>query len=290
MKPRLGVGLAALALAPLIVAGCDEAGIDLDTGPSDTGPSDTFVIVPEDGAPATPQGPSGSEGGGDGAGGGPAPSTLNVNDRSGVGAMGPAFLLAAVPEVVIEIDATSGEVLTNQARTKLQQRVQENGEKASVGFVQGSAIPAQDVYSTADLRALMEAHRSAWSTAERASVYVMVLPGRHENDGVVAIAFNASAFAIFPDHLAGGLLGLNYANFEEAAVIHELGHIYGLVNLTGHGAFHEDPEHPGHSESRDSVMYWAVESALVEDVFTGGPPRNFDDADRREMEAIRRAG
>lgn len=304
MRRRLGLGLAALALAPLIVAGCDEAGIDLDTGPSDTGPGDTLVIVPEDGAPSpspdgaggpepadptAPPGPSGGDGGGDAAGGGPAPSRLNVNDRAGVGAMGPALLLAAVPGVMVEIDATPGDGLTNQSRNQLREHVRDYGQKASVEFGQSSTVPAQEVYSTADLRALMEAHRSVWSTAERASIYVMVLSGRHENEGVVAIAFNASAFAIFSDHLARGLLGLSYANFEEAAVIHELGHLYGLVNLTGHGAFHEDPEHPGHSASRDSVMYWAVESSLVEDVFTGGPPRTFDDADRQEMEAIRAA-
>jgi hypothetical protein len=71
---------------------------------------------------------------------------------------------------------------------------------------------------------------------------------------------------------------------------HELGHLLGLVDLvldTGR----EDPEHPGHSRSRDSVMFWAVESDLIGSLLGGGPPTVFDAADRADLVAIgRRSG
>lgn len=70
-------------------------------------------------------------------------------------------------------------------------------------------------------------------------------------------------------------------------MVHELGHLFGLVNLTGEGAFHEDPDHEGHSRNTSSVMHWAVESTVVGDVFEGGPPRDFDTDDEQEMQAIR---
>lgn len=317
---RIRVRLA-LALATLLVsAACSEGGIDIGSA-GDRGSersTDTLILEPPDGdtsvgspsgddaaPPAAPGGsdapPGGDSRDSDGSGGsgggrsdGGAPGTgdhdLSVNDRGAVGSMGPALLHPEVPEVVIEIDATPGESMTTQARNALAARADEHGNKQSVAFASGSTVPGQDVYSTADLRSLMEAHRAVWSTPDRAAVYVMMLSGRHENDGVVGIAFNASAYAIFPDQLSGGLLGLNYANFEEAVVVHELGHLYGLVNLTGHGAFHEDPERPGHSANEDSVMFWAVESTVVEDVFDGGPPRDFDDDDEEEMRRIRSAG
>ncbi len=320
---RIRVRLA-LALAALLgYAGCSEGGIEIGSGDGSGSErsTDTLILEPPDdetpggspsgdSSPAPSPGPDGSDaapGGGtpdsDGSGGsdggsggsdGGSPGTgdhnLSVNDRGAVGSMGPALLRPEVPEIVIEIDATSGESMTTQARNALAAQADEHGNKQSVAFASGSTVPGQDVYSTADLRSLMEAHRAVWSTPDRAAVYVMMLSGRHENDGAVGIAFNASAYAIFPDQLSGGLLGLNYANFEEAVVVHELGHLYGLVNLTGHGAFHEDPERPGHSANDDSVMFWAVESTLVEDVFDGGPPRDFDADDEEEMRRIRSAG
>ena len=65
--------------------------------------------------------------------------------------------------------------------------------------------------------------------------------------------------------------GALYPAYETSVVVHELGHLFGLVNLTGKGAFHEDPEHRGHSSSADSVMYWATEDISVGNVFRGGP-------------------
>jgi hypothetical protein len=35
-------------------------------------------------------------------------------------------------------------------------------------------------------------------------------------------------------------------------------------------------------------MYWAVESTLIGDLVTGGPPQDFDTADLADLGAIRR--
>lgn len=316
MRGRWPLLVVLLAVTAACSDGGIEIGADADGGERST---DTLILEPQDdggggGGPsgdggASSPAPGGSEaspGGGEpgagGSGGGSgntggsdddAPGTddhdLSVDDRGSVGSMGPALLRPEVSEAVIEIDATPGESMTDQARNALAARIDEHGNKDSVGLVQGSELPEQDVYTTDQLRSLMETHRSAWSSLDRVAVYVMMLSGRHQDDGVVGVAFNASAYAIFPEQLSGGLLGLSYAYFEEAVVVHELGHLYGLVNLTGHGAFHEDPEHPGHSANDDSVMFWAVESTLVEDVFDGGPPRNFDADDEEEIDRIRSA-
>jgi hypothetical protein len=37
-------------------------------------------------------------------------------------------------------------------------------------------------------------------------------------------------------------------------------------------------------------MYWAVESSLVTDVLQGGPPKDFDDADRADLATIAASG
>ncbi len=81
--------------------------------------------------------------------------------------------------------------------------------------------------------------------------------------------------------------GAQVGAFERAVAVHELGHAFGLVNRTGVGAFHEDPGHPGHTGDESSVMYWAIESPSLTEIFGTGPPSGFTEADRREMDLVR---
>jgi hypothetical protein len=107
------------------------------------------------------------------------------------------------------------------------------------------------------------------------------------SDTVLGVAVRADTAVIFIDRVRDSASPLVGAGAIETAVTtHEVGHLLGLVDLhlqTGR----EDPEHPGHSTNRGSVMYWAVESSLVTDLLTGGPPRTFDDTDKADLAAIR---
>jgi hypothetical protein len=79
------------------------------------------------------------------------------------------------------------------------------------------------------------------------------------------------------------------SGIESAVVTHEVGHLLGLVDLFLHTG-RQDPDHPGHSTDQNSVMYWAVESNLVADLLTGGPPKDFDNADLADLQTIRNSG
>jgi hypothetical protein len=93
--------------------------------------------------------------------------------------------------------------------------------------------------------------------------------------------------ALFADNIADAATPLvSRASIEDAVLLHELGHVLGLVDLardTGRA----DKEHPGHSSNSASVMYWAVESSLVGQVLNGPPPRDFDAQDRADLAALR---
>lgn len=105
------------------------------------------------------------------------------------------------------------------------------------------------------------------------------------------MAFEATSFAVFVDEISPRLPpGANAAAFEAAVAVHEAGHLFGLVNGTGVGGFHEDPDHPRHARDDRSVMYWAVESPSLVEVFASGQPSDFASDDRREMERIRDQG
>lgn len=80
--------------------------------------------------------------------------------------------------------------------------------------------------------------------------------------------------------------GANLGAFEAAAVLHELGHLFGLVNGTGEGEDREDKDHPRHARDEDSVMHWAVETPSLLNVFASGPQSDFTGPNRCEMERI----
>ena len=128
MRPAAAAAFIAMAL---LTASCDDGSIESLVGDEREGSTDTMLILPdgEEGGAAAPRGGGGGGGGddspdiplgpggdagnspggsddGSGAGGGEAP--LPMDDRAAVGAMGKAFLNAAVTEVAVEIDASPG--------------------------------------------------------------------------------------------------------------------------------------------------------------------------------------
>lgn len=242
-------------------------------------------------APAAEDTGDGSGGGDDAGGGdddeGTASAGGAVDDSATLGSAGDALLSPEVPSAVVEVDRSEGARLAADALGVVAEELQEHGSKQVGASDRSGAVPSAEVYTADDLRALAASHRGSSSEPDRVAVYVLVLEGRYEDERVTGVAFAATSFAIFPEQISGGILGLDTAAYEEAVLVHELGHLFGLVDLTGAGEFHEDPEHPGHARSEDSVMYWAIEDVSITNVFRGGPPREFDEADRREMALIR---
>jgi hypothetical protein len=174
----------------------------------------------------------------------------------------------------------------------------EPGAEPSTDTVEhvGNVLVAASGKSVSTGGAAFEVGRSTWTPDELrdaagapdGSVKLLFVHGQYEeSDTVLGIAVRADVAAVFVDRVrdsASPLVGSRA--IETAVTTHELGHLLGLVDLhldTGR----EDPEHPGHSTNRSSVMYWAVESSLVTDLLTGGPPRDFDDADLADLAAIR---
>ncbi|MEO7837684.1 MAG: hypothetical protein ABIS21_08615 [Acidimicrobiales bacterium] len=161
-----------------------------------------------------------------------------------------------------------------------------SGKGVSVATV--AVPPGAGAINPDGIRALADRYGVAPQGNGQAVIRFLFLGGQLQGeDAALGAAVRGDTAAVFVNQLRRSSSPLVSAPALEAAVAtHELGHLLGLVDLvlaTGRA----DPEHPGHSSNRASVMYWAVESDLVTSALTGPLPADFDAADRADLAAIR---
>ncbi|MEA3019061.1 MAG: hypothetical protein QOI47_585, partial [Actinomycetota bacterium] len=203
------------------------------------------------------------------------------------GSAAPFFLRPApATTLVVEISAEKGA----EPQPSTVQHVASVLSAASgkpVETTRGGVPPSHATWTAADVNAAASAVKVT-AQGDHAVFRLLFVHGQWAaDDHVLGISVRGDTAAIFSDAVAGAADPITGpAAIEVAVTTHEVGHLLGLVDLyldTGRA----DPQHPGHSTNKGSVMYWAVESTLVTDLLTGGPPRDFDAADKADLARIR---
>lgn len=204
-----------------------------------------------------------------------------------VGSFGPRYLRAEASErVLVQVLAQDGAAPQAAVPERIRQVLAGlNGKPVSLAAaaVEGGAR----AWTSDQLQSLADA-ASPPQTPQQAVLTLLFLRGGFaENERAVGVAVRGDVAAVFAERVteAAGVFGDRDA-VEDAVALHEVGHLLGLVDLvvdTGRA----DPEHPGHSPNRGSVMYYAVESTLLGSILEGGPPRDFDQDDLAELARIR---
>jgi hypothetical protein len=282
-------GLAVLALCLLASAACAS---DPSTVERSSGSTTTTVV----GSPPVVDRPTPPKGSGvpptSAVGARPAPTTTaapGAAQPGDPGADAPRYLRADRSrsirvQILVEPGAEPRQSTIDRLRSQLSSV---SGKSVSVS---GGSLPATGGRRwTASAIAETAAGRVPRLDDDVALLQILFVAGSYDDDdGILGIAVNARVAAVFNDRVSAAATGLvGPDRLELAVATHEVGHLLGLVDLylrTGRA----DPEHPGHSSNPRSVMYWAVESDVVSDLITGGPPVDFDAADRADLAAIRR--
>lgn len=292
---------AALLLAGLVVAaacGTDGGEVAVDgtsstsavpVAPAPADPSAPDQLTPPGEAPAAPDQPVAPSGTSAPAPAEPAPgaSPDAVTPAGPVGSLAGRYLRPDGSEqVLIQILAQDGAAPQPAVPERIRSVLARvSGKPVALAGAGLGGGPRQ--WTSDELRALADRSSPAPTPQQAVLTLLFLRGGFAENERAVGVAVRGDVAAVFADRVteAAGTLGSRTA-VEDAVTMHEVGHLLGLVDLvldTGR----QDPEHPGHSPNRDSVMYYAVESTLLGSVLSGGPPQDFDQADLDDLARIR---
>ena len=177
--------------------------------------------------------------------------------------------------LVVEVGYPAGRAPSLAVLDLLRDRLTERCSKADGVVVEvGEAIPAEEFpepVSEGDLAHLEDAHRRRYSDAPSkvAAMYVLLVSGHDVKDEgmarVVGTSYRGGSLAVFMDTAdQGSNLFVTTDEMLGTALVHEVGHLLGLVN---HGVpmvvDHDDKDHHGHDTDPKSVMFWYVQVPRV---------------------------
>lgn len=219
----------------------------------------------------------------------PSPNAPDSGAKAGVGAFARTLLRPQpATSIVVEVLVQQGAEPRQSALDHLVGTLREVTGK-SVSLSGPVSLPTSgDRTSAQQIREMSDRYSRTPHTSSRAVIRLLYLTGDFaDEERVIGVAVRGDTAAIFKETVRNSSSPFaTAAVIEEAVVVHEIGHLLGLVDIalnTGRA----DPEYPGHSRNEGSVMYWAVESSLVGQALGGPPARTFDADDRADLNRLR---
>ncbi len=201
---------------------------------------------------------------------------------------------------IIEIDYVAGHRPSQSAMDLLDQRMEELAKKPDGVHVRlGDELPATDrSWTVSAIDALKRQHLTEKTSGSTITTYVVYLDGGFATDTdelkTFGLAYGHDTVAIFHESISRSCNNplrfcTSVASIERAVLVHELGHVIGLVNnglpmVNDHEDKH--PDHRRHSTNERSVMYWAVETNAIFNSLSSlnpNPPTTFDANDKADV-------
>ena len=216
------------------------------------------------------------------------------------------------PNLAVEIDVAEGIEPSEFAVDALMTTLGEVTGKQSITRLPLSKLPedmaprTDKKWSVEDLRQVAKASLStgdfgAYGSGSTAVLHILYLYGQDEENGnVKGLAMDGTVIIFMPYKLVGAPetpvepRPTTRDFFERSILIHEMGHVLGLVdNGLPMQRDHSHPDDPIHSSNKESVMWAGVDLfyAQVGTLFPDeAPPYEFDADDLADIRAFQMLG
>lgn len=216
-----------------------------------------------------------------------------VNDAKGPTGAFARGLLQATPYTSIryELLAQGGAAVSQTAVNHIT-GILRNVSKKTVTVAGPVPLPGGSAqWSAAAIDSFADRYGTPNTGSGVAVMHVLALHGSFNGDNNVAgIAIRGDVLAVFVDQYQSHATPFVTADeLQVATLTHETGHMLGLVDEVLHDG-RGDPNDPSHclchSQDKNSVMYWVVDTFDVTKIFTNGPPTDFDQLDYGDLAQI----
>ena len=129
----------------------------------------------------------------------------------------------------------------------------------------------------ADVNSIENSNRTTFTSDNNISVYLLYADADYIEDNVLAVAYKNTSMAIFGKTVVSNSGGINQTSrtrLESAGILHEMGHLFGLVNLgSPMQVNHEDAAHAKHCNNTACLMYFATQTNMIGGgIFSGAIP------------------
>lgn len=183
-------------------------------------------------------------------------------------------------KLMVEIQFVKGFAPTTEAVTNLENFLQQRLNKPSGITIVQSEVPSpgKTSYTASDIRSIESSARTQKTNGKTLTAYFFFADGDYSegsgNGKVLGIAYGNSSMAIFGKTLrefSGGISQPPLRTIETTVMLHEFGHILGLVNNgTAMQSSHQDTPHGKHCNDQSCLMYYTAETSDVVANIVGG--------------------
>ena len=153
----------------------------------------------------------------------------------------------------------------------------------------------QENYTYDDVNDLEIEYRDRYHDGDTAVMYFLYVNGRYITDEgdpttVVGFAHHGSSMAVFKGVVNSIRLEANRAFYEQTVVIHEVGHLLGLVTtgIPAQADHVDNDDNAGrgvHCSNEECLMFWQVNSIQFLETIINGTERDFDQDCQDDMAA-----
>lgn len=204
---------------------------------------------------------------------------VGITDHRGVGESAAELLQSAVYDsLVVELQYMPGmrpqDASVEHTLTFL--RTYLNKPKGI--SVQIKAVPSagKNGLETTDIAAYTDKHRTQYTDKGIITIHVLFADTHFTSSGVVGVAYRNTAICLFEKTIqekSGGVGQVSRVKVEAGVLLHEIGHLLGLVNNgSPMVSDHNDPANKAHCTNADCLMYYSIETTGLMNLLNNNIP------------------
>lgn len=194
-------------------------------------------------------------------------------------------------KIRIEYDYSSQYVPSSTARATLIHRIEQYCDKDDVSDYLDDQISfrdTKDVYDKDEIYGLTNKYKDSEREGDTMVIHVMYLGGKWEEVNVLGLSHTHNHIVIFKEtitEISKKSPNLTSNTIETSVLVHELGHLFGLVGIASESDHQVEDSHHCDESAGECVMDASVEVRVGG--FSSPPPDDFCELCQGDIEYIR---